>query len=110
MQRAAKTTMRRHRARPVPKWVLKDQELEELSRRRLLMVLSVQSGEKPVTDVIAETSISRGTYYQLEEKALRAMLVALSPTSGPEGTEASALQNAQSRIHELEERVKQLER
>jgi len=32
-----------------------------------------------VTEVVAELEISRGTYYQWEEKALRAVLAALSP-------------------------------
>src|ERR1041384_5440495 len=98
------------RARPVPKWLLTGEGQEEMARRRLLMVLSVLSGEKAVTDVIAEAAISRGTYYQLEEKALRAMLVALLPASGPEGTEESALETAKGQIQELEERVKRLGR
>ena len=34
-------------------------------------MLSVLSGEKPVTDAITEAGISRQLYYQLEEKALQ---------------------------------------
>ena len=43
------------------------------------MVLSVLSGEKPVTEAIAQAKISRGTYYQMETRALNAMLAALNP-------------------------------
>jgi hypothetical protein len=94
----------------VPKWLLTGEDQEEMARRRLLMVLSVISGERPVTEAIEEAAISRGTYYQMEEKALRAMLVALSPAAGPEGAEESALEVAKGEIQTLQERVKKLER
>ena len=35
------------------------------------MILEVLSGEKPVTDAIEQAKISRGHYYQLEERALK---------------------------------------
>jgi len=76
-----------------------------------MMVLSVLSGEKPVSDAIGEAKISRGTYYQLETKALRAMLAALNPlaSSTAEGSsDPSAVVTA--RIGQLEERVRDLER
>jgi len=60
-----------------------------MGRRRTLMVLSVLSGERPVTEVIAQAQISRGTYYQLEERALRAMIAALTPTSSASADEDS---------------------
>jgi hypothetical protein len=101
---------RRARARPTPRWLVKREDLDEMARRRTLLVLSVLSGERPVTEVIAEAKISRGTYYQLEEKALRAMLVALSPAAGPDGTETSSLDAALSRIGELEAKISRLER
>jgi hypothetical protein len=69
------------------------------------MILSVISGEKPVTDAVAESGMSRMTYYQLETKALAAMVAALSPSAPgrpPAVTEAA-------RIRELEEKVKTLE-
>src|SRR5207249_3769406 len=77
------------RARPTPKWIALAQELDEMGRRRTLMVLSVLSGERPVTEVIAQAQISRGTYYQLEERALRAMIAALTPTSSASADEDS---------------------
>ena len=96
---------RKHRSRPTPKWLLKAEELDEMAKRRCLMVLSVLSGEKPVTDVIEAARISRGTYYQLETRALGAMLRALGPAS----VEEEKAGPASKRIGELEEKVKRLE-
>jgi hypothetical protein len=96
---------RAHRSRPTPKWLKKEGVLEDVARRRALMIISVISGEKPVTDAVAESGMSRMTYYQLETKALAAMVAALSPSSPgrpPAVTEAA-------RIRELEEKVKLLE-
>jgi hypothetical protein len=70
------------------------------------MVLSVLSGETPVTDAIQKAGISRGTYYQLETRALSGMLRALGPLAGAEGQETSPLRQ----IAALEAKVKELER
>ncbi len=95
---------RRHRARPLPKWIKERQELDEMARRRCLLVLSVLSGERPVTDAIAESGMSRNTYYQMEERALTAMLQALGPTPGP-----GKPVDQGARIVELEVRIARLE-
>jgi hypothetical protein len=68
------------------------------------MVLSVLSGEKPVTDAIQEAGISRGMYYQLETRALGAMLRALTP--GADETEEGS---PQRQVAKLEQKVKLLE-
>jgi hypothetical protein len=70
------------------------------------MILSVLSGETPVTEAIREAGISRGTYYQLETRALSAMLRALGPLATEESTENSPLRQ----IAALERKVKELER
>jgi hypothetical protein len=100
-----KPDKRKHRSRPTPKWLLEKQELDEIAKRRCLMVLEVLSGAKPVTDVIESGQMSRGTYYKLEERALEAMLRALSPTAGPDGTDGQALTGALARVAELEARL-----
>lgn len=102
---------RKHRTRPTPRWLKAQQDLDEVARRRVLLVLSVLSGEKPVTDAIVESGISRGLYYQLEERALRAMLRALTPgqEAAASGQETSGADGYLRRISELEERVKRLE-
>lgn len=69
------------------------------------MVLSVLSGEKPVTEAIAEAKISRGTYYQMETRALHAMLAALNPIASVKAKEP----DLRPRIQELNERIRRLE-
>jgi hypothetical protein len=78
-----------------------DNDHDEIAKRRVLMLLSVLSGERAVTEVIAEHRISRPTYYQQETKALQAMLEALTPgRSGPKGP---------SKVDELTKRVEQMQ-
>lgn len=99
---------RRHRRRPVPKW-LKAKDLDAIARSRCLMVLAVLSGETPVTDAIRAAGISRGTYYQMETRSLNAMLAALNPLASSSQTGAADLSAAAARIGELEAQVKGLE-
>ena len=73
---AKATKKRKRRARPTPRW-LKEPPAdgpEAVAQRRCLLILSVLSGEQPVTDAIEATGVSRQLYYQLEERALKAML------------------------------------
>jgi len=95
------------RARPTPKWLTGRKDLDEVAQRRCLLVLSVLSGEKPVTAAISELGISRPLYYQLEQKALLAMLAALAPgvSTATSAVELSPLH----RVAVLEERVAELE-
>jgi hypothetical protein len=101
---------RKHRARPTPKWLFDKEGLDEIARRRCLLVLEVLSGARPVTDVLAEAQLSRGTYYKLEERALGAMLRALSPAAGADGTDGQALAAALARTAELEAKLRQTEK
>jgi hypothetical protein len=95
---------RKNRPRPTPKWLLKKQELDEVAQRRTLMILNVLSGETPVTDAITQAQISRGHYYQLEERALNAVLEAMEPGASPGRPPETT-----TRLWQLEEKVKQLE-
>jgi hypothetical protein len=95
---------RKNRPRPTPKWLLKKQELDEVAQRRTLMILNVLSGETPVTDAITQAQISRGHYYQLEERALNAVLEAMEPGASPGRPPETT-----TRLLQLEEKVKQLE-
>jgi hypothetical protein len=106
------TRTRRHRARPIPKWLLQKEELDQIAQRRTLMILSVLSGEKPVTNAIGEANISRGHYYQLEEKALEAILQAMEPGASPgrPPDTTSRLLQMESKIGELEAAKRRLER
>jgi hypothetical protein len=69
------------------------------------MILSVLSGERPVTEVVDEAKISRATYYQWETKALKAILSSLQP--GATGSEETG---ASQKLRALEEKVARLER
>jgi hypothetical protein len=85
---------------------LSSEEIDRVAKERCLLVLAVLSGEKPVTEAIAEAGISRGTYYKLETQALNAMLRALGPLAGPEGTETSPVRQ----IALMEKKVREAER
>jgi hypothetical protein len=98
---------RKPRSRPTPRWLIKKSDLDAVARNRVLLVLSVLSGEKPVTTAIAEAGISRGFYYQLETKALNAMLLALAPGSdGESSPDATGLHH---RIKQLEDKLERAE-
>jgi hypothetical protein len=107
----SKKHTRKHRSRPMPKWLKEKQELDEMARRRVLMVLSVLSGERPVTEVITESGMTRNTYYQLEEKALDAMLTALGPTPpGRKPDQSAELVALKAKVDRLEQEKRRVER
>ena len=98
---------RSRRRRPTPRWLASKPDLDSVARNRVLLVLAVLSGEKPVSTAIEESGISRGFYYQLETKALNAMLLALAPGSdGDASPDAAGLHH---RIKELTEKVERAE-
>lgn len=100
-----RTGNRKLRPRATPKWLMTPGDLDAMAQRRCLLLLSALSGEKPVTQVVTEMQISRGTYYQLETKALNAMLAALTPGVTDEESPQAGLT---ARIASLEEQVKRL--
>lgn len=104
----ATDTRRKRRSRPLPRWLTGSTELDDMAKRRCLMILSVLSGERPVSEVIEEHGLSRGTYYNLEERALDAMLAALVPGASAETSDASSAIPAK-RIADLEAKVQRLE-
>jgi hypothetical protein len=104
-RRKARVDLRRkNRSRPTPKWLKGATDLDPIARVRCLMVLSVLSGEKPVTDAIGAAGISRATYYHLETRALSAMLRSLGP-----GAEETDDASPQRQLAKLEKKVKALE-
>ena len=95
-----------HRPHPLPRWLRSSSRLHAVARSRCLMVLSVLSGERSVSDAIAQAKISRATYYQLETRALNAILKALHPHSRG-ATAAPSM--GKERIRQLEAQVKRLQ-
>jgi hypothetical protein len=109
LEKIVAKSQRRHRARPLPRWLKAQAESpESIGQRRALLLLSVLSGEKPVTDALEGTGLSRQLYYQLEEKALNAMVRALSPGTQDASAEAEA-EALKRELQELRARVRQLE-
>ena len=104
---AASSQKRKRRERPTPRWLETKTDLDQVARNRVLMVLSVLSGEKPVTTAIEEHGISRGFYYQLETKALNAMLRALAP--GSDGDASPDATGLHQRIKQLEDKLARAE-
>jgi hypothetical protein len=95
------------RGRGVPRWLSGRTDLDQIAQRRTLLILSVLSGQTPVTTAIAEHGISRPLYYQLETKALIGMMRALIPgaTTSANPDEATPMRQ----ISELTEKVTRLE-
>jgi hypothetical protein len=100
---------RKHRPRPLPRWLTSSTHLEAVARSRCLMVLSVLSGERPVTDAIEQAKISRATYYQMETWALKAMLTAMNPLSSSTEGPGAQLSAASWQIEQLQGKIKRLE-
>jgi len=113
--RVTRKNRRALRPRPIPRWLTGREDLDQVAQRRCLLVLSVLSGEKPVTAAIAELGISRPLYYQLETKALVAMLTALVPganaaVSPHDATPAHQVALLEEKIAALEQDKRRLER
>ena len=72
-----------------------------------MLILSVLSGQTPVTTAIAEHGISRPLYYQLETKAVVAMMQALVPGASAASSPDDA--TPMRRIAELEAKIGRLE-
>ena len=101
---------RKPRAHPLPRWLKSSEQLDAIARSRCLLLLSVLSGETPVTEAIVRAKLSRATYYTLETRALQAMLAAMNPLAGQAADGRADLSLASARISELEGKVKLLER
>lgn len=96
----------------MPKLIEKSDK-DDIAKRRTVMVLEVLSGRLPVSDAIEKNAISRGTYYELESRALMAMLDALTPGTtkpGPSLSQQKDLVAAEARVEKLEQDKRRLEK
>ena len=78
---------------------------KELARERALVILKVRSGALTVKEGAKLLRISRKTYYEWEEKSLKAMALALE--NRPAGRPAVAVDEEKER---LRERIRELEK
>lgn len=106
---AAGRRPRKPQPRKVPKWLQNSSELDAIARSRCLLLLSVLSGELPVSAAVAQAGIAPGTYYKLETRALNAMLAALNPRAGPGPDGAAERSAAASQITLLQGKIQRLE-
>ena len=92
--------------------MLSREDVDAMAKRRCLMLLSVLSGQTTISQAIKDAQISSGTYYQLETRALTAMLEALAPAVTTEdGQERSrSFSSLQARVKHLEQEKRRLER
>ena len=80
-------------------------QLRRHAHGRCLLVRSVLSGQKSGSEAIAEQKIARALYYQLEDRALKGMVQALSPAKSAWASERRELCRAQARIREQSGRL-----
>lgn len=112
---AALDGRRKPRPRPTPKWLQDPARLDAVAHSRCMMVLSVLSGETSVSEAIAQAKISRGTYYQMETRAVKAMLAALNPINtasrrAPPDLSATRIQALMERVRSLEQDKRRMKR
>ena len=77
------------------------------SEQRAALILQVRAGQLTVEQAARQMGISRQRYYQLEQRALKAMLTALEdqPKGRPKGETDPEKETLQTRVTELEEQV-----
>jgi hypothetical protein len=95
------------RTRTLPQWLRHGQTTHPIARARALLLLRVLSGAEPLTQALATAKVSRPTYYWLERKGLRGMLLALTPMP-PRGRPPRMAAPA-AQVATLERKVQQLE-
>ncbi len=90
--------------------MLMAKDLDEIAQRRCLMILSVLSGEKSVEEATSEVQMQPANYYQLETKALRAMLAALTPGAGSGAEPTTLMKQLEAKVTTLEREKRRMER
>jgi transposase len=80
---------------------------EELARQRALVILKVRSGVLTAKQGALALGVSRKTYYEWEEKSLRAMALALQnqPAGRPSAPVDEEKEALRERVRELEKKL-----
>ncbi len=88
------------------------QKQQELARERALVILQVRSGVLTATEGAKLLGISRKTYYEWEEKSLKAMALALEnrPSGRPPLPLDPEKEALRERIQELEKKLDRAEK
>jgi len=87
-------------------------EEQELARQRASVILKVRSGILTATQGAQALGVSRKTYYEWEEKSLRAMALALEnqPAGRPPRPVDEEKEALRERVRELEKKLDQAEK
>jgi transposase len=85
---------------------------KELARERALVILQVRSGAITAKEGAKLLGVSRKTYYEWEEKSLKAMALALEnhPAGRPPVPVDQEKETLRERIRELEKKLDQAEK
>jgi transposase len=80
---------------------------KELARQRALVILQVRSGVLTAKEGAERLGVSRKTYYEWEDKSLRAMALALEnrPAGRPPVAVDEEKETLRERVQELEKRL-----
>jgi transposase len=85
----------------------KREKERKLARERALVILKVRSGALTAKEGAKRLGVSRKTYYEWEEKSLKAMALALEnrPAGRPPAPVDEEKERLQGRIRELEKKL-----
>ena len=85
----------------------KREKEQELARERALVILQVRSGALTVKEGAKLLGVSRKTYYEWEEKSLKAMALALEnrPAGRPPAAVDEEKETLRERVRELEKKL-----
>ena len=90
----------------------KREKEQKLARERALVILQVRSGALTATEGAKLLGVSRKTYYEWEEKSLKAMALALENRSAgrPPAPIDEEKETLRERVQELEKKLYQAEK
>src|SRR5512139_179221 len=89
----------------------KTKKEQEIARQGALVILQVRSGALTAKQGAAHLGVSRKTYYEWEEKSLRAMALALeNRPAGRSSVPVDEKKKLRERIRELEKKLYQAEK
>ena len=85
----------------------KKEKEQELARERALVILQVRSGALTAKEGAKLLGVSRKTYYEWEEKSLKAMALALEnrPAGRPSVSVDEEKEELRERVRELEKKL-----
>jgi phage shock protein A len=99
---------RRYQRRTVylPQALKGARDAQSVAHHRCLMILSVLSGHRTVVEALAEGKLTRPQYYQLEDRAVQAMMRSLDPMASESSDMQRELRRARVQIQALSTQVR----